>query len=76
MLFITKKVLKKAIELKGSSIVDFVTPTNEKGSFQNELKVYGKAGRKCSVCVEKIEKISIDNRSTFFCSNCQKVEIN
>ncbi|WNE41852.1 MAG: Formamidopyrimidine-DNA glycosylase [Mycoplasmataceae bacterium] len=76
LLIITKKILERAIELKGSSIVDFVTPSNEKGNFQNELKVYGKAGKNCFICAEKIERISIDNRSTFFCPSCQKAEIN
>lgn len=75
MLDVTRKILQKSIDLKGSSIVDFINPNNEKGSFQNELKVYGKAGKECCFCLEKISRINIDNRSTFFCQNCQVLKI-
>jgi formamidopyrimidine-DNA glycosylase len=71
----TIKILLRAIDLKGSSIVDFINPNNEKGSFQTELKVYGKAGKNCYNCSEKITRINIDNRSTFFCSSCQILKL-
>ena len=67
----SKRILNRAIDLKGSSIVEFVSPSNERGFFQNELKVYGRNGKICFNCPEKIVKIPIDNRSTFFCKNCQ-----
>ena len=70
----TKKVLKDAINLGGSSIRDFSSSNGQKGSFQQHFNVYGKNGCSCSNrgCRNKISKSSIANRSTFFCSKCQK----
>ena len=71
---LTKKVLKNAIELGGSSIKDFSNSNGKKGSFQQHFNVYGKKGDLCSgaSCNSRIVKSSISNRATFFCSNCQK----
>ena len=71
---LTKEVLKNAIELGGSSIKDFSSSNGKKGSFQQHFNVYGKKGHLCSNknCKNKIVKSIISNRSTFFCSNCQK----
>jgi formamidopyrimidine-DNA glycosylase len=70
----TKKVLKKAIKLGGSSIKDFSSSNGKKGSFQQHFSVYGKKGDPCpnNRCKSKIIKHSISNRSSFFCSKCQK----
>jgi formamidopyrimidine-DNA glycosylase len=70
----TKKILKNAISLGGSSIRDFSSSNGKKGSFQEHFNVYGKKGKSCSVvtCKNKIMKSSISNRATFFCSKCQK----
>ena len=70
----TKRILKKAILLGGSSIKNFSSSTGKKGSFQQIFNVYGKKGSKCSnsYCNTKIKKISLSNRSSFFCPNCQK----
>ena len=70
----TKRVLNKAILLGGSSIKDFSSSTGKKGKFQQNFNVYGKKGLKCShkYCKGKIKKISLSNRSSFFCPNCQK----
>jgi formamidopyrimidine-DNA glycosylase len=71
---ITKKVLKNAIKLGGSSIKDFSSSNGKRGSFQQYFMVYGKKGCSCSNirCKNKIIKTSISNRATFFCSKCQK----
>ncbi|RJR23407.1 bifunctional DNA-formamidopyrimidine glycosylase/DNA-(apurinic or apyrimidinic site) lyase [Candidatus Microgenomates bacterium] len=66
-------VLKEAIEKKGTSDKDeaFRQITGEKGSFQNCLMVYGKAGEDCPGCKGKIKRISLGGRGTFFCEECQ-----
>ena len=71
---LTKKVLENAIKLGGSSIKDFSSSNGKKGSFQQYFNVYGKKGDSCSKnnCKNKIVKLVISNRATFFCSNCQK----
>ena len=70
----TKKILKKAISLGGSSIKDFSSSSGKDGSFQQYFNVYGKKGKNCSNsdCKKKIKKIVISNRATFFCPKCQK----
>ena len=71
---LTKKVIKKAIILGGSSIRDFSSSSGKKGSFQQCFSVYGKKGEKCikKKCEGTIIKIVISNRSTFYCTKCQK----
>lgn len=66
-----KKILKKAIRLRGTSVSDYRDSRGLKGSFQNELKVYKKHGQKCKTCDTIIEKVIIGQRSTFFCPKCQ-----
>ena len=70
----TKKVLKNSIKLGGSSIKNFSSGSGKKGLFQQHFRVYGKKSERCSNknCNIKITKSVISNRSTFFCSNCQK----
>ena len=71
---LTKKIIKKAIILGGSSIRDFSSISGKKGSFQQYFNVYGKKGEKCTNknCEGTIIKIVISNRSTFHCTKCQK----
>ena len=70
----SKKVLKKAIMLGGSSIRDFKNSQGKTGKFQNEFKAYDKENKNCpnTNCDSKIIKIFISNRSTFYCKKCQK----
>ena len=70
----TKKVIKKAIILGGSSIRNFSSSSGKKGSFQQHFGVYGKTGKKCMKrnCTGNIIKIVISNRSSFYCGKCQK----
>ena len=70
----SKLVLLNAIKRGGSSIRDFQDVLGNKGSFQNNFKVYQREGQKCKRidCKGLIQKKNISNRSTFFCSFCQK----
>ena len=70
----TKKILRKAIALGGSSIKNFSSDNGKKGLFQQHFRVYGKKGDKCSKksCGNKIIKFVISNRATFYCDKCQK----
>ena len=69
----SKFVLKKAIRKGGSSIRNFKDTKGNEGSYQNEFKVYDKENKFCpNKCSFKIKKITISNRSSFYCKNCQK----
>lgn len=64
----TYQILNKAIKLGGSSISDYLNSQGKKGNFQNHHLVYNK--KNCS-CGEKIFKIKLGGRSTFYCKSCQ-----
>ena len=70
----TKKILSKSIKLGGASIKDFSSSNGKKGSFQQHFRAYAREGEKCSNidCKEKITRIIISNRSSFYCLSCQK----
>ncbi len=65
-------VLKAAIKLKGSTIINFKYGENGKGAFTKFLKVYGRKGKPCFRCKSKIEKKFIGQRGSYFCNNCQR----
>jgi formamidopyrimidine-DNA glycosylase len=70
----SKKILNSAIINGGSSIKDFSSTNGKKGSFQQYFNIYGKKDDTCSNigCNNKIIKLLISNRATFFCTKCQK----
>lgn len=69
-----KNVLNKAIKMGGSSINDYSMVNGMLGHFQNKLKVYDREGKNClkKTCKGQILRIVIAQRSSFFCSQCQK----
>ena len=70
----TRKVLKRAIKMGGTSIKNFKDPSGSLGYFKNKLKVYDREDKNCYNCKgkSKIKKIVQGGRSTFFCGACQK----
>lgn len=66
------KILTKAIELRGSSVDNYVDTEGAKGDYVKELKVYDREGEKCFRCKGIIKRIKLGGRSAYFCSNCQK----
>ncbi len=69
----TRKVLRRAIECGGTTIADFVNSNGEPGSFQKELRVYGRAGKVCLQCGAGIIRIRLAGRSTYYCPCCQQL---
>ena len=70
----TKKVLKKSIDEGGSSIKNFTNTEGNSGNFQQRFNVYNREKGRCSRknCLGIIQKINTSNRSSYFCSKCQK----
>jgi formamidopyrimidine-DNA glycosylase len=68
------KVLSLAIKNKGTSAEDeaYRDLQGEKGSYAKFLKVYQKEGQPCYRCHSLIKRVKDQNRSTFYCSKCQK----
>ncbi len=67
-----KKILHKAIELRGSSISDFVDTEGYAGEYQQHHKVYGRDGEKCLRCGSKIKWMPVAGRSSHYCPVCQR----
>ncbi|HEY9085886.1 MAG TPA: bifunctional DNA-formamidopyrimidine glycosylase/DNA-(apurinic or apyrimidinic site) lyase [Candidatus Tyrphobacter sp.] len=66
------EVLTRAIELRGSSIDDYVDAGGRKGGFQNVLAVYGRRGRPCPRCACPIVRTVLAQRGTWWCRKCQR----
>lgn len=66
----TKKVLKEAITLGGTTIISYESSEGVHGRFQNKLLVHTKI--ECPICKNQIEKIRVGGRGTYFCPKCQK----
>ncbi len=67
-----KIVLDKAIQLGGTTVRSFTSSEGVHGLFQIELLVHGKEGEECGYCNNKIKKIFVGGRGTYFCPYCQK----
>lgn len=69
----THAVLLEAIKYEGSTLGDgtYRNALNKDGSYQNQHRVYAKAGDACRRCGGEIERIVQAQRSTFFCAGCQ-----
>ena len=74
ILLYSKLVLRNAIYRGGSSIRDFKNINGKIGSFQKDFKVYQRENLNClkPKCKGIIKNKIISNRSSFFCSSCQK----
>jgi len=69
------QILELAIQYEGSTLGDgtYRNALNKDGGYQNEHRVYGKAGEPCPRCRKStIERIIQAQRSTFYCPRCQK----
>lgn len=65
-------VLRHAIEQGGTTLRDFVNESGKAGYFQQQLRVYGRAGLPCVSCEQRLQEVRLANRSTVFCCVCQK----
>jgi formamidopyrimidine-DNA glycosylase len=65
-------ILTTAIRLKGSSISDYVDADGQRGSFQQQHQVYGRAGDPCPTCETPIRRIVVGQRGTHYCPKCQR----
>jgi len=66
-----RAVLNEAIELRGSSIADYVDSNGNLGGFQRKHRVYQREGRKCFRCGTRIRRTVVAGRGSHFCPRCQ-----
>jgi formamidopyrimidine-DNA glycosylase len=68
-----QETLQEAIRYRGTTLEDdaYVDLNGEPGEFQNELKVYGRAGLPCRRCRTPIQSVKLSGRNAYFCPQCQ-----
>jgi formamidopyrimidine-DNA glycosylase len=68
-----QEVLQEAIRFRGTTLDDeaYMDLFGKPGEFQNELKVYGRAGLPCRRCRTPIQAVKISGRNAYFCPQCQ-----
>ncbi len=65
-------VLRRAIEMRGTSVDDYVDVEGLRGGFQNVLSVYGKDSQSCPRCTRPIVRTVLAQRGTWWCRTCQR----
>ncbi len=67
------EILADAIKHRGSTLDDeqFVDPEGNPGEYQQYHRVYNREGLPCPQCRAPIQRVSVRQRSTFFCEKCQ-----
>lgn len=66
-----RRVLRDAIEARGTTLRDYRTAQGWEGSYGGALRVYGRDGEPCPRCRTLVEREVFGNRSAFFCPSCQ-----
>ena len=64
------RILKLAIENKGTTIRSYTSSLGVIGGYQNFLCVHTKSF--CPICNAKLEKEKIGGRTSYYCKNCQE----
>ncbi len=70
------QIMELALDQGGTSFDSLYTNVNgESGYFERFLAVYGQEGQPCPRCARPISRIAFANRSSHFCTWCQKLPI-
>ena len=69
---VTRSVLERAIENCGTTFSDFQDARGVGGSYQRFLRVYDREGQRCRRCRAEIRRVVQQQRSTFYCPDCQE----
>jgi formamidopyrimidine-DNA glycosylase len=67
-----KEVLNEAITIGGTTLRDYVDADGAPGYFRQKLFVYERAGAACRVCRSVVKHFVQGQRSTYWCSTCQR----
>jgi formamidopyrimidine-DNA glycosylase len=67
-----KTTLAMAVKVGGTTLRDYVGADGNPGYFRQKLYVYERAGDPCRVCRKPVRQFTQGQRSTYWCTNCQK----
>jgi formamidopyrimidine-DNA glycosylase len=68
----TGAVLHEAIGSRGTTFRSYRDSQGEPGAFVTRLRVYGRAGDPCRICGSVIKAVTVGQRSSFYCPQCQR----
>lgn len=68
-----QEILQEAIKARGTTLDDeaYVDLFGKPGEYRAELKVYGRGGLPCRRCRTPIETVKVQQRTSFYCPQCQ-----
>jgi formamidopyrimidine-DNA glycosylase len=66
-----RRTLHDAVKAGGSSVKSYVDGQGEQGTYQYQLKVYGRRDQTCVRCDKVIVKTVVAGRGTHYCPQCQ-----
>lgn len=66
------RLLRLAIQKRGTTFSNFRDPAGLKGNFVFFLKVYGRCKETCLVCGRPLRKTRVAGRGTHWCAHCQR----
>jgi formamidopyrimidine-DNA glycosylase len=67
-----KDVLGAAIKIGGTTLRDYLNADGAPGYFRQKLFVYERAKQACRVCKSPVKQFTQGQRSTYWCSTCQR----
>nr|VFK60860.1 MAG: DNA-(apurinic or apyrimidinic site) lyase [Candidatus Kentron sp. TUN] len=67
-----RETLREAIDSGGTTLQDFFQSNGKPGYFSQRLQIYGRVGKPCPRCGHGVKKQRECQRSSFFCTYCQK----
>jgi formamidopyrimidine-DNA glycosylase len=67
----TRDILRRALEMRGTTFDSYHDAFGETGKFQRELKVFTRAGEPCPTCGTEVVKSRVAGRGTHACPTCQ-----
>ena len=67
-------VLNQALDLGGTSLMDYRQADGQHGLNQERLLAYGRAGEPCARCGRELKSIQVSQRTTVYCPACQRLK--
>jgi formamidopyrimidine-DNA glycosylase len=67
-----RRALRLGIERQGATLSDYRTANGDRGSMQDDFRVYGREDEPCDRCGTLIVKARVAGRGTWYCPGCQE----
>jgi formamidopyrimidine-DNA glycosylase len=68
-----RDILRRAIDLRGTTFDSYHDAFGETGKYQHQLRVFTREGKPCPSCGTEIVKGRVAGRGTYTCPTCQPV---